>query len=330
LEAYILNDLMTIINALPRDVLGLIEQIAPELSTLSEEQRNHVFKKAAYNKLTDKAGKVLTIAAIDWQTEREAFLNSYQSPHTRRTYGISLTRYENWANREGINPAATSYGKIDNFINDLKAEGRAAVSVRTNIAAVSAFFTFLERRHEGIKNAVRGTKKRPAEEPKKPPKVPTESEVETIISNAKPPLAAALSVMAYRGLRCGALSGLSAWGGMFETRSKGKTIRGTLPERAVKAIEAAGLSLKKPFEGLATNNFEKEVEYHIKRLYKTGKLSRRDAKGDPVIFHCHSFRHYFAVTEYAKDKDIHRVKELLSQSSIAVTDRYLRSLTSST
>jgi len=321
-----LNDLVTRINALPPDVLGLIKQIAPELAALPKEQREHIFKNAAYNQLTDKAGKVLTIAGIDWEAEKEAFIKTYDSPHTKRSYKMTLTRYENWANCVGINPAAASYGEIDNFINAIKAEGRAAASIRRDIAAVSAFFTFLERRHVGVKNSVRGTKKRPAEEPKKLPKVPNESEVEIIISNAKPSLAAAISVMAYRGLRCGALSGMSAWGGQFETRSKGKTIRGTLPEKAIRAIEAAGLSLKKPFEGLVTNNLEKEVEYHIKSLYKTGKLSRRDAKGDPVIFHSHSFRHYFSVTEYAKDKDIHRVKELMGHSSIAITDKYLRSL----
>jgi site-specific recombinase XerC len=242
------HDLMTMINSLPRDVVSLIEQISPELANLTPEQRTLIFKKAAVNKLAGQAQKILTVAGLNWETERAAFLNSYQSPHTQRTYAISLNRYEAWANSNNINPAAASYGQIDAFINALKAEGMAPVSVRTNIAAVSALFTFLERRHEGIKNAVRGTKKRPAEEPKKPPKVPTAEEMQIIIDNANPRLAAALSVMAYRGLRCGALPGLSAWGGQFETRSKGKTIRGTLPEKAVKAIETAGLSLRKPFQ----------------------------------------------------------------------------------
>ena len=127
----------------------------------------------------------------------------------------------------GFSGGRRYYGEIDTFINALKAEGRAAASVRKDIAAVSALFTFLERRHEGIKNAVRGTKKRPAEEPKKPPKVPTESEVGIIIDNANPCLAAAIGVMAYRDLRCGALPGLSAWGGQFEQtilRKKSNTL----------------------------------------------------------------------------------------------------------
>ena len=321
-----MNDLIAKMSALPPDVLGLIRQIAPELAALPKEQRDHIFKNAAYNKLTDKAGKVLTIAGIDWQVEREAFLNTYQSPHTRRSYSAALTRFKNWTNREGINPAAASYGEIDKFITVLKAERRSAASIRRDIASLSAFFTFLERRHEGVKNVFRGTKQRPKEEPKKLPKVPSQSEVEIIINNAKPLLAAALSVMAYRGLRCGALSEMSAWGGKFDAKSKGKTIRGVLPEKAVKAIEAAGLSLKKPFEGLVTNNFEKRVEYHVKGLYRAGKLTRLDSEGKPIIFNSHSMRHYFSVTEYNRDKDVYRVKDLLGHSNIAVTDRYLRSL----
>ena len=321
-----MNALMTKINALPPEILGLVQQIAPELAALPKEQRDHIFKNAAYNKLTDKAGKVLTIAGLNWQVECEAFLNTYQSPHTSRSYASALLRFENWANREGINPAAVNYGEMDNYINSLKAENRASASIRRDIAAVSSFFTFLERRHEGVKNVVRGTKLRPSDEPRKAPKVPTTDEIEIIISNAQPCLAAALSVMAYRGLRCGALVGMTAWGGKFDTTSKRKKIRGKLPEKVVKAIEAAGLSLKKPFTGLVTNNLEKKVEYLVKQLYKAGKLTRCDSKGEPIIFNCHSFRHAFAVSEYAIDKDIYRVKDLLGHTNISITDKYLRSL----
>ena len=318
---------MTRINALPPDVLGLIQQIAPELAALPIEQREHVFKNAAYNKLTDMAGTILTIVGINWQAEREAFLNTYQSPHTRRGYGTALTCFENWAQEKGVNPAAVNHGEIDDYINALKAEKRASASIRRNIATLSAFFSFLERRHDGIRNTVRGTKQRPKEEPQKTPKVPSAEEVEIIIANAKPRLAAAIAVMAYRGLRCGALAGISAWGGRYETISKGKSIRGSLPEKAVKAIEVAGLSLKTPFDWVVTNNLEKQVEYHIKQLYKTGKLTRCNTKREPIIFNCHSFRHFFSVTQYELlDKDVHKLKELLNHSNISITDKYLRSL----
>jgi hypothetical protein len=45
-----------------------------------------------------------------------------------------------------------------------------------------------------------------------------------------------------------------------------------------------------------------------------------------VVDSCHDFRHFYAVTEYQKDRDIHRVKDLLHHSSIEITDNYLRSL----
>lgn len=84
-------------------------------------------------------------------------------------------------------------------------------------------------------------------------------------------LAAAVSVMAFRGLRCGALSSLTAWGGRFTATSKGKDIAGELPPAALAAIEGAGLSLKQPFAGTVTNNLEKNIEYYIKKCVRRGK-----------------------------------------------------------
>jgi integrase len=124
--------------------------------------------------------------------------------------------------------------------------------------------------------------------------------------------------MAYRGLRCGALPSLTTLGGKFTAASKGKDISGEIPAAALAAIETAGLSLKQPFAGTVTNNLEKNIEYYMKKMYKAGELK--------AIYCCHSFRHFFAVTEYKKDHDIHRVKELLGHSSIAITDKYLKSL----
>jgi len=37
-------------------------------------------------------------------------------------------------------------------------------------------------------------------------------------------------------------------------------------------------------------------------------------------------RHFFAVTEYKKDFDIHRVSKLLNHASIQVTEHYLKSI----
>ena len=321
-----MNELVAKIGTLPPEILGLVRQIAPELAALPEAQREQIFKSAAYRKITRTAEKVLNIYGVDWVGEREEFLNSFQSEHTRRSYAGALNRFENWAGREGINPSAASYAEMNSYVTFMKSENRAPASIRRDVAGLSSLFTFLERRHEGIKNTVRGTRLRPKSEPKKAPRVPTADEVKIILEYANPELKAAISVMAFRGLRCGALPGLSAWGGQFETKSKGQVIRGRLPEEAMRAIESAGLSLKKPFEGMITNNFEKRLEYYVKGLYRRGLLSRLDSEGRPIVFGCHSFRHYYAVTEYQKNKDIHALRVLLNHSDIGVTDKYLRGL----
>jgi integrase len=54
------------------------------------------------------------------------------------------------------------------------------------------------------------------------------------------------------------------------------------------------------------------------RLVSEGKLGER--------YSCHDFRHYFAVREYSKDKDIWRVSRLLGHNGIAVTEKYLKAL----
>ena len=92
----------------------------------------------------------------------------------------------------------------------------------------------------------------------------------------------------------------------------------TLPRVALEAITAAGLNDKKPFEGLTVNAIEKRIGYLSKKLYGAGKIK--------AAFSCHDFRHFYAVTEYTKNKDIFRLSKLLNHAGIQVTQNYLRSL----
>jgi integrase len=86
----------------------------------------------------------------------------------------------------------------------------------------------------------------------------------------------------------------------------------------LEAIKAAGLPLRGPFAGLIPNTLEKRIVRAIEKLYKAGKV-----KG---VYSPHDFRHLYAVTEYRKDKDIHRVSKLLGHASILVTENYLKGL----
>jgi site-specific recombinase XerD len=310
------------VNRLPAgDITGIITYLArnaPQLADLSQKEIEIIAKEVMGRRLVKEMDTAVTIAGVDYGQEKKTFLDNVNSPHTQTAYAAALGRLESWTEREGISPLSLSYKQADDFIYFLKSESRAAASIRRDIAAVSAFMSWIERRYDGIKNTFRGTKSRPRQKAKKTADVPTAPEVEKIIQVSKPLIAAAISVMAFRGLRAGALPSLAMWGGRFTATSKGKDISGELPPRALKAIEAAGLSLKAPFAGQTVNSIEKAVRYLTEKLYKSGAIE--------AAYSCHDFRHFYAVTEYQKDKDIHRVKDLLHHSSIEITDNYLRSL----
>jgi integrase len=124
--------------------------------------------------------------------------------------------------------------------------------------------------------------------------------------------------MAYRGLRAGALPTLSITGGKFTGHSKGKDIAGQMPTAALKAIKAATLPLRSPFAGILANTLEKRIARAINKLYISGKVK--------ASYSCHDLRHFYAVTEYRRNKDIHALKNLLGHASIQVTESYLHSI----
>ena len=313
--------------ASPAEMALRIKQEAPTLADLNQEQLEQIARLVMTQRLAAEMNIAVDLAGINWQKERETFLEYTKSPHTRRAYITALNTLENWASRKGINPLEMNAAAADRFIHDMKAEGRAANSIRRDIAAVSAFYSFLDRNTDGkVKNPVRGTKQRPAKKNKADPVVPTTADYKAIIAELPPIDRAIVVTMASRGLRVGALPSLELKGKKYHGKSKGKDLEGiTLPPEALEAITAAGLDIKKPFlwetrqgTGNSANAIEARINYHMTKLYKAGKISAR--------YSCHDFRHYFAVQEYEKDKDIVRVSKLLGHSGIQITTDYLKSL----
>jgi len=176
----------------------------------------------------------------------------------------------------------------------------------------------MHRRHNAIDNPFRGTKARPGKKAIKKIEPPSAAEIETIIRELPADLGAAVAIMAYRGLRVGALPTLTISGGRFSGSSKGKNISGELPPATLEAIKAAALPLRGPFAGQITNTLERQIARTIEKLHKAGKVQAAHS--------CHAFRHSYAIKEYKTDKDIHRVSKLLGHASIQVTENYLRGL----
>jgi len=304
-----------------QDMAMRIAREAPTLADLNSEQLEQIARMVMAQRLTQELHNAVNLAGIDYQAERDTFLNnagSSGSKHTRRGYGAALARLEAYAERAKISPLELSPARADDFIYSLKGEA-AAASIRRDVAACSSFFTWLERRHEGIKNPFRGTKARPALKAEKDLEIPTAAEMKKIIAALPALEAAAVAVMAFRGLRIGGLPGMEITGERFKTRSKGKDISGALPDNALKAIKAAEAPDKKrPFAGITPDALARRIEYHINKLHAAEKIK--------AAYSCHDFRHFFAVTEWGKDKDIKRLQGLLFHSGIQVTDQYLRGL----
>jgi site-specific recombinase XerD len=308
----------------PAEMARRIKQEAPTLAALNQDQLEQIARLVMTQRLAAELNNAVDLAGIEWTKERETFLNDTRSLHTRRAYIAALDRLEVWAGRERINPMAMTASQADQFIRDLKAEGRAAASIRRDIAAVSAFFSFLERYHAVIKNPVRGTRIRPPRENKKDTVIPTTADMDVILTGLPPIERAIVETLAGRGLRAGALPTLERKAGKYYGKSKGKALEEndlagiTLPPRALKALQAADLDLEKPFAWINAAAIERRINYQIGKLYQAGMIK--------AAYSCHDFRHFFAVREYEKRHDIFRLSKLLNHAGVQITQTYLKSL----
>jgi site-specific recombinase XerD len=325
----IMSDVMTWINNAPAGIDGIGAFIAalPPIENRSPEQQR-IF--TAFADMFRQAGRINTaadMAGIDYAAERETFLQNAgrtDSEQTRASYRRALDRLETWASREKIKVLSLTPAQADNFIYSLR--GRAPASIRLDVSACSSFFAWLERRHAGINNPFRGTRARPAKNSARKTEIPEAADVALIIQSMPPEVAAAAAIMAYRGLRAGALPSLSITGGNYTTHTKGQDKAGKMPTAVIDTIKKAGLPLRAPFAEMlksdnpdqAANTLEKRITYYTRKLHKAGKI--------PAAYSAHDLRHFYAVTEYRKDKDIHRVSRLLGHASIQVTDTYLKGL----
>ena len=108
-----------------------------------------------------------------------------------------------------------------------------------------------------------------------------------------------------------------------------------MPSEAMDAIEQAGLSRKKPFEGVDVKTLTKRIERELDRLAGKGLIAGHTAERminkkpkDVVVsdYSCHGFRHFYAVAQYEATRDIEKVRRLLNHADLNTTQAYLQSL----
>lgn len=300
------------------ELASTLARQSPELSDLSPRQLEAVAKAVVVDNLKNDLARRVELARIEYPAERRIFLKTAgrtRSTHTRKAYTAALDRLEAWTSTRGLAVLEMKPRDADDWAYAMSAEGRAPASVRRDLAAASSFFTWIERRHDSIRNPFRGSRARPENRPRKSVAVPPAEELAAILEALPPRIRAAAVVMATRGLRVGALPGLSIRGGRFITRSKGKDLAGELPAGALRAIKGLG---SKPFADLSTDQISDSFRYATGKLFKAGALAAR--------YSVHDLRHYFALNEYRAAPDLYRLRNLLGHASVQVTEHYLRGL----
>jgi site-specific recombinase XerD len=291
----------------------------PKLEALSSEEIEQLARVVVAETLRDELKAKVNREKIDYPVERARFLAKAASPHTQRAYVQALDRLESWCERQGIAPVELAPATADDWIESEKASGAAPGSVRLHVAGVSAFFTWMERRHADIiRNPFRGSRARPKNKSARTLAVPSEKEIKILKNTADSMLRAAIAVMAGLGLRVGGLPSLAIHRNRFTTTTKGKDQAGTVPEDVRKEIERAGLPLRSPFANQTAGGIADRFRYLTKRLHEAGEIAAR--------YSVHDLRHAFAVRRYQDGRDIYAVSKALGHAGVSVTERYLRSL----
>lgn len=298
----------------------LIHRLAnesPTLSDLSQEQLEAIAKAVIIDDLKAEMSKAVSLAKIPYEDLRTEYLRRAEkrSINTGNAYRRAILALESFCTRKGIKVLEMKCRDADAFINGL--EGSAS-TVRLRVAGCSAFFTYLDRETEGrVTNPFRGSKQRPRKE-SATPSVPSQEDLNKILPRLKPAMQAAVTCMIENGFRVGALPTLTIRGGRFTGVSKGKKIDGILSEEAIKVIKEASLDTHRPFSVITEENIRNAFRYVTQRMKREGALTE--------AYSVHDLRHYFAIREYSKDKDIYRLKEALNHASIGVTESYLRGI----
>ena len=306
----------------------------PELKDLSSEQLEKIAQLVILQRYTNQMNKNVDLKKYDYNELKEIFLSSGRSnsEHTKNAYRNALNHFENYLKERNIeNPFTIDCAIADDFIYSLK-DKKSASTIRQFTGAVSSFYTFAERRSNGIiKNVFRGTKARPAKKTDKSNKFynvavnentleELEKDFDVIMENLEnKELKAILLVMKTTGLRVGAFtSSFQIRGSRFITQTKGQEFSGSLSSDCLKAIRNAGLKHTNTFENWNDTQLKNLIKYHTKRLFEKGLIS--------YAYSAHDLRHYYAIKKYTETKDIHLVSKLLGHSSIAITENYLRGL----
>jgi site-specific recombinase XerD len=280
------------------------------LDELTPEQEEAVLKGVNIDRLKAEANRRLLAESEDFDALVSEWLRTRKSPQTARRYRNAVRKWMAWCEAHGITPILAEPKDADLFAAELTG---APATVNSTISGASSLYSTLVKWRKISATPFTKISRRSMDAGQH--EIPTAAEVKAILVSTTGTLHTAIVLMSYRGFRIGALAGITVNGTRFSTISKGKSWRGELPRTAVSAIKDLG---SHPFKGIKQGTIAAHFKRVTKRLAAAGTIAH--------AYSVHDLRHYYAVQEYKKDKDIYRVSRLLNHADVKVTMGYLQSL----
>jgi|GEM_PF-4178954 len=160
-------------------VVQAVAERAPRLEDVSDEGLRKLAQIVTAEDLRDEMKKRVHQERINYQGERGKYIAQASRTGSLRTkdlYSKALSRMEAWCSTQGISPLELTPARADDWIESEKAQGRAPATVRLDVSGASALWTWLERRHNELRNPFRGTRARPAKKAARKLAVPQDVE----------------------------------------------------------------------------------------------------------------------------------------------------------
>ncbi len=259
------------------------------------------------------------------------------SPHTVRAYLADVRELERYLNEHGVGLLEATHHHVRGWLGVLAVD-RAPASRARKLASVKAFFKFLRRRGDVVRDPAERVKT-----PKRPQKLPRVLSVDEAFALVEAPSTetvlglrdrAILEVLYGGGLRISELCGLSLGdldrdGRVVRVRGKGNKERlCPLNETALAALDAY---LARRAELLASAD-KKADPSALFLNYRGGRLCARsiarhlDRYVEKLALerevNPHALRHSFATHLLGGGADVRTIQELLGHASLSTTQRY--------
>ena len=304
-----------------KEVAQRIARDSPKLADLGAEQLERLARIVVTETLKDDLRKAADLEKIPYRQERALFIQRSSrtgSERTRKLYAGALDRLDDWCKRQGFATLQLTPARGDDWIESLKAEGKAPSTVNLDVAAASAFWTWMERRHTELRNPFRGTRARPPKKPKRKLQVPIDTEVRVIENAATGWLKAAVVLMSQSGLRAGRSLRCVSLDRPSLALPKARNSVAACPRKHGRLSRRQGYPCAPRLETRHVWQVEDAFRYLTKKLHAEKKIEAR--------YLGHDLRHAFAVRIYEATHDVYQVEKALGHANVGVTETYLRSL----